>query len=100
MDKLEWLEEQLKIARRMGKRLVKLSEKNYRIGEDHQRAKLSDKEVDDIRTLYEEGGFRQGVIADVFEVSKHTIGRICRYERRNTTFAKTKVVHISEDKAK
>jgi hypothetical protein len=79
------------------RKLVKVSEKGHRIGEDHQRAKLLDKEVDVIRDLCDEGEFPQTTIAAVFDVSKSLVGKICRYERRNTTMAGAKTVHINED---
>lgn len=65
-------------------RLVAINEKGVRLGEDHQNAKLTNEEVERIRKLHQEGlGYK--VLATKFEVSKWTIGRICRYERRAET---------------
>jgi len=57
-----------------------LSSWQYR-GEDHHRAKLSDREVEMIRDL-REGGWAYKALADKFGANKHYIGKICRYERR------------------
>lgn len=84
---------------------VKLSEKGKRIGEDHQRALLNDKQVEQIREYYEEGLYGYTAIAlhftelFGFEVKKSSVAMICRYERRNTTFANSKTVHITDEDA-
>lgn len=50
-------------------------------GQHHHRAKLTDHDVELIRQLHDDGiGYL--VLAKKFEVSQHTIGRICRFERR------------------
>jgi hypothetical protein len=63
------------------KKFVAVNERGLRIGEDHPMAKLSNVEVECIRALNEQG-VRYPVLAQQFEVSVWTIGRICRYERR------------------
>jgi hypothetical protein len=65
----------------MTKRLVGVNERGLRVGEDHQRAKLSNHSVELIRQLREEGMPRQ-MLADKFEVSLRTIDYICSYGRR------------------
>lgn len=62
-------------------RLIAVNEKGIRVGEDHQKAKLTDEEVELIRRLHKEG-MSYPRIAAKFEVSHWTVGRICRYERR------------------
>lgn len=69
--------------------LVAVNEDGLRIGESHPRAKLSDDDIELIRALAEEG-MRYRVIAQKFEISKVTVGRICRYERRGQTIARLK----------
>lgn len=60
---------------------VAINEAGLRIGEDHQNAKLTNAEVDQIRALNESGiGHRR--LAAMFEVSRSTIAMIVRYERR------------------
>lgn len=52
-----------------------------REGEDHPNARLTSSEVELIRQLHAEG-MTYRTLAWKFEVSRHCIGRICRYERR------------------
>lgn len=60
---------------------VAINEAGLRIGEDHQNAKLTNAEVDQIRALNESGiGYRR--LAAMFEVSRSTIAMIVRCERR------------------
>lgn len=65
----------------MTKRMVGVNENGLRVGQDHQRAKLSDAAVDLIRELHE-GGMSYGVIAKKFEIAKSTVQDICTYRRR------------------
>lgn len=68
------------------KQYVGVNAHGLRIGENHQRALISDHDVELIRELAE-GGMRYTEIAEKFEISKVTVGRICRYERRGQTVA-------------
>ncbi len=52
-------------------------------GETHPKAKLTDAEVDLMRSLYEDDGISLGTLSVVFETPKDTVRRICNYERRN-----------------
>ena len=72
---------------------VAVNEAGLRIGEDHPNAKLTDAEVERIRSLHE-GGMSYETLAEKFEVSKWAIGRICRYERRAQTPVDFKRVHV------
>lgn len=74
---------------------VAINEDGLRIGEDHPNAKLTDSEVDLVRRLREEG-LTYSQLADKFEVSKWTIGRICRYERRAQVPVGYRTVHVPE----
>ena len=65
----------------MKRKLLELNAHGLRIGENHPRALISDHDVELIRKLAE-GGMRYAEIAAKFEISKFTVGRICRYERR------------------
>lgn len=76
--------------------LVAVNDAGIRIGQDHQRAVLSDSEVEVMRQLAE-GGMAYSELARMFEVSKYTVGRICRYERRAQTPAGFKRVHIGDE---
>lgn len=71
-------------------RLVALNESGtQRIGEGHQRARLTDAQVDQIRDAYEQGlegeGPRVGykTLAKRFGVSKRTVRDIVHYRKRN-----------------
>ena len=74
------------------KKTVAVNEKGIRIGEDHQHAKLSNRDVDRVRELHEDHGHRYGYIADWFGTTKRCIAAICRYERRGQTPDRWKLV--------
>lgn len=61
---------------------VAVNEHGQRIGEGHQRAILTDREVDAIRDAYEagEGGYRR--LARMFEVSPSNIRKIVKCQTR------------------
>ncbi|MDR5772093.1 MULTISPECIES: helix-turn-helix domain-containing protein [unclassified Caballeronia] len=65
----------------MNKRLVGVNEKGLRVGQDHQHAKLSDRDVELMRQL-REGGMSQRDIAEKFEVSVSLVDKIVNYRRR------------------
>ena len=62
-----------------------IDEKGNRLGEAHQRAKLSDADVELIRDIYEEGMESMSTLAIVFGVSKSQIDNIVNYRKRATT---------------
>ena len=76
--------------------LVAVNDAGIRIGQDHQRAVLSDAEVELMRQLAEEG-MAYSELARKIEVSKWAVGRICRYERRAQTPVRFKRVHIGDE---
>jgi hypothetical protein len=51
-------------------------------GQRHPKAKLSDREVDLLRTLREVEGWSYGKLATAFEVSKAAVADLCKYRRR------------------
>jgi hypothetical protein len=63
-------------------KLVGVNERGLRVGEDHQRAKHSDREVDQMRELHEEHGACYSDLADWFECPKSTVQKYCQYLRR------------------
>lgn len=65
-----------------------LNESGFLIGEDHPRAVLSDREVELMRQLHEEGELGLTALARKFEVSKRTVWRIVTYRLRNQTAAR------------
>lgn len=74
-------------------RTVAINERGLRIGQDHHLARLADSDVELMRTLHEDG-MTYNELADKFDVSPGTVGRICRYERRAQTVAGHRDVHI------
>lgn len=70
---------------------VAVNESGLRIGEDHPNAKLTDHEVELIRSLHESGMGYQA-IADKFDINKSAVAKICRYERRAQYVADYKIV--------
>lgn len=63
---------------------VAVSDTGRRVGEHHPRARLTDADVDHIRTLYEEGAVGYKTLGKVFGVSWQTVRDICTFARRNT----------------
>lgn len=68
----------------MNSRLVGVNDRGLRVGQDHQRAKLTDAAVELVRQLHEDGmSYRK--IAEKFEVSTMLVCYICTYRRRVST---------------
>lgn len=63
------------------KKVIGVNDKGLRVGQYHQRAKLSDAAVELIRRLREDG-LSYRVIAEKFEVGVRTVRDICAYTRR------------------
>lgn len=63
------------------KKVIGVNERGLRVGQDHQRAKLSDAAVEMIRRLHE-GGMPYRVLAIKFEISYMHAWRICNYRER------------------
>lgn len=62
-------------------RLVGVNDQGFRVGQDHQRAKLSDRNVDQVLELFADG-VQQRVIAEKMEVSLSLVKKICQRIRR------------------
>lgn len=62
-----------------------VSEHGNPLGEAHHQAKLTDKDVELIRDIYEEGMTSYRTLARVFGVSKSQIRNICQYLKRADT---------------
>lgn len=74
---------------------VAINEAGLRIGEDHQNAKLTNAEVDQIRALNESGvGYRR--LAAMFEVSRSAIAMIVRCERRAESATGFRTINVVE----
>ncbi|MDP2826501.1 MAG: hypothetical protein Q8O52_27930 [Sulfuritalea sp.] len=74
---------------------VACNDAGLRIGESHQNAKLTNREVDTIRDLHESGvGYRR--LAAMFEVGKTTIRLIVKCERRAQIATRFRAVSVVE----
>lgn len=60
------------VEQRAKKRMVAVNAKNYRLGEDHHRAKLSNHEVELLLNLADEG-YSQTWLANKFEIGRRTV---------------------------
>lgn len=69
----------------MSRITVGVNEKGLRVGEDHQRAKLTDHDVELMRQLHEEDGIGYKRLAKMFDVSREQARAICRYQARAQT---------------
>lgn len=77
--------------------VVTINEKGYRIGLSHHRAFIEDQVIDAIRDLHEENGLTYGQLSIQFNLSRGTIAKICRYERRAQTPHDWKTIRKEED---
>ncbi len=66
----------------MAKRLVGVNEQGIRVGEDHQRATLTDADVELMRQLREDDGLTYDQLAQRFEVSRRHVRDIVNYRKR------------------
>lgn len=94
----DWTMQQSAILCRVGdvaKRLVKVNDRGYPIGEDHHRSKLTDADIDLILELHFEHRLGYGTIAAKFDdvpggLSKSQVARICRGLQRGQIAAATR----------
>jgi len=54
----------------------------HRYGERHHRAKITDAEVELIRSLYEEGGWTYRSLAEKMDINFSTVRDIVKFRRR------------------
>ncbi|MCX8567045.1 MAG: hypothetical protein ON057_001772 [Glomeribacter sp. 1016415] len=75
---------------------VAVNDRGLRIGESHHMARLTNREVELIRDLHDEGmGYE--ALAEKFEISRWTVGRICRFECRAQLPTRYKKVHVPKN---
>ncbi len=75
-------------------RVVGINERGLRVGEDHQRAVLSDRDVELMRHLHEADGWGYRRLAKKFECSKTTARKICKYQMRAQSVAGHRAVPL------
>lgn len=74
---------------------VKVNANGLRVGEDHPRAKLTDREVDRMRELHEEG-VTITELSRMFEMSKGSVHDIVNCRRRAETVVGERVVRVPD----
>lgn len=82
----------------MTRKSTGINSRGYRVGEGHQRAVLSDHEIDLVRHLHEEDGLGYRKLAVIFEMSKSAIREICLYRVRAQTPDGYKTIKKDEKK--
>lgn len=75
-------------------KLVSLNESGRRIGQEHPRAKLLDREVDQVLDLLD-SGLSYAAVAEKMEVSKSCVAHIATGRRRSQVVARTVRVSVS-----
>jgi DNA-binding transcriptional regulator YiaG len=75
--------------------VIAVNERGYRIGERHQRAKISDETVDLIRELREDYGISTPQIAAALDIPLATVRSICYYQCRAQVPHNWKRIHVS-----
>ena len=72
-------------------KIIGVNARGYRIGQWNQFARFSDRVVEQVRQLRDQG-MTYPAIAEKMEMSIHTVGRVCRHERRAEVPARFKKV--------
>lgn len=76
-------------------KMIDLNELGRRVGQSHPRAKLLDREVDQVLDLLE-AGLSYSTIAGKFAVSKSCVAHIATGRRRGQTVARSVRVSVSD----
>lgn len=74
--------------------VVAINEKGRRIGDSHQRARISNHDVDLMRELREEHGLSYKELAEKFDVSESLVKQICNYRIRSQTPVRWKIIDV------
>jgi hypothetical protein len=74
-------------------RTVAVNERGLRIGEDHPNARYTDKEIETVLSLRNDG-LSYGGIACLLEMPKSTVASICKGGRRCQTSARWKTIEV------
>lgn len=75
-------------------RYVATNDRGLRIGESHPNCKYTDQVVDQLREMHEDFGMTYKKISETTGIPRHTVRRICSYERRAQTYEKWKKVEV------
>ena len=75
-------------------RYVATNDRGLRVGEYHPNCKYTDQVVDQLREMHEDLGMTYKKISEVTGIPRHTVLRICSYQRRAQTYEKWKRVEV------
>lgn len=75
---------------------VTINDSNRIIGEGHHRSKISDRLVNQLRTLNENWGLGWRTLARQFELPEGTVKKILSYERRNGVVRGWRTVEVAD----
>lgn len=75
--------------------MVPVNRMGHRLGECHQNATLTDREVELIRQLHAEKAMGYRKLAKKFETSVSNVRHICKYLRRCSTPVAWRKVHVT-----
>lgn len=74
--------------------VVAINEKGRRIGDSHQRSRISNHDVDLMRELREEHRLSYKELAEKFDVSESLVKQICNYRIRSQTPVRWKIIDV------
>ncbi len=74
--------------------VVAINEKGRRIGDSHQRSRISNHDVDLMRELREEHKLSYKELAEKFDVSESLVKQICNYRIRSQTPVRWKIIDV------
>jgi predicted transcriptional regulator len=63
-------------------KFIGVTAQGRRVGQYHQNAVLTDREVEQMREMHEREGWTAKALAEKFDVSRSSAEKILRYERR------------------
>ena len=75
-------------------RYVATNDRGLRVGEYHPNCKYTDQVVDQLREMHEDLGMTYKKISEVTGIPRHTVRRICSYQRRAQTYENWKRVEV------
>lgn len=78
-------------------RYVATNDRGLRIGEGHQRAKLTDREIEEMRDLHEAGVFNCPELGQLYGVCRWYAWQVVKYVKRVQTAAGHRAVRLSDD---
>lgn len=75
-------------------RYVATNDRGLRVGIYHPNCKYTDQVVDQLREMHEDLGMTYKKISEVTGIPRHTVRRICSYQRRAQAYDKWKKIEV------